>query len=64
MTKVICGWCSESFNMKTSKGKHGYGTNKCPHCSRVVRSSRKELVEGVNAVKRFIHSDLKEGDVV
>ncbi len=63
MTNVKCGWCGEFFPMNTDHEKNGYSTHICPHCYRVVRSSRKEKVE--NPINRkHVHFDLREGDVV
>ena len=64
MTRVRCGWCGKEFSMDVVKEKHGYGTRNCPYCGRLVRSSKKEQVEGVTARRKHIHMDLKPGDVV
>lgn len=63
MTSVVCGWCQEGFDMKTVRGKWGYGTQICPNCARMVRSSRKEPTDKTSN-RKHIHLDLRKGDIV
>jgi len=62
--KVRCGWCQGTFEMETERDKHGYGTHGCLICGRIVRSSRKEVIEGIFPKGKHIHSELREGDIV
>ncbi len=60
---VTCGWCLKGFNIPTDRGEYGWGQQRCPHCARFVRSSRKEAVEEFSS-RKHVHFDLRNGDVV
>ena len=63
---LICGWCKKNFEITISKGK-GDDRNVvvCPHCFRILPSSKKELVENSHGVGRLhIHEEYKNGDIV
>ena len=63
MITVVCGWCRESFETNKTKGEYGYGKLRCPHCGRIVNSSKKEST-GKIVGRQHIHRDLRDNDIV
>lgn len=63
MTNLICGACSKKFDRKIIMGKEDRSLLICPHCTRLLPSSKKEK-NGEFVGRQHIHTEWKDGDVV
>lgn len=64
MTKLICGWCREGFEMRLYKDKHDErNLIVCPNCGRLLPSSRKEPT-GNLVGRKHLHVEWRDGDII
>lgn len=69
MKRLICGWCKKEMHFEVypksllkKKPSDQRACLTCPHCGRLLPSSRKEDV--VIGRKKHLHSEWQDGDIV
>jgi uncharacterized protein YbaR (Trm112 family) len=60
---LVCGWCRKEFEANITKNDDGERSLLiCPHCGRLLPSSKKKLTGNLVGSKH-IHEDYKGGNI-